>query len=39
MTTDTNTGTCMIFWFVGLSVAAVGKTAGEVVKEVRRQFR
>lgn len=29
----------MIFWFIGLTVAAVGKTAGEVVKEVRRQFR
>ena len=29
----------MVFYFVGLSVAAVGKTAGEVVREVRRQFR
>lgn len=32
-------GTMMVFYFVGLTVAAVGKTAGEVVKEVRRQFR
>ena len=29
----------MVFYFVGLTVAAVGKTAGEVVREVRRQFR
>lgn len=29
----------MIFWFTGLAVAAVGKTAGEVVREVRRQFK
>jgi hypothetical protein len=29
----------MVFYFVGLSVAAVGKTAGEVVREVRRQFK
>ena len=29
----------MVFWFVGLTVAAVGKTASEVVREVRRQFR
>ncbi len=29
----------MIFYFTGLSVAAVGKTAGEVVNEVRRQFK
>jgi len=39
MAIDTTTATMMIFWFVGLSVAAVGKTAAEVVKEVRRQFR
>lgn len=32
-------GVMMMFFFVGLSVAAVGKTAGEVVKEVRRQFK
>ena len=32
-------GCMMIFYFVGLSVAAVGKTAGEVVNEVRRQLR
>ena len=32
-------GTMMVFYFVGLSVAAVAKAAGEVVKEVRRQFR
>eukprot|EP00500_Bicosoecida_sp_ms1_P002290 CAMPEP_0203811278 /NCGR_PEP_ID=MMETSP0115-20131106/3464_1 /ASSEMBLY_ACC=CAM_ASM_000227 /TAXON_ID=33651 /ORGANISM="Bicosoecid sp, Strain ms1" /LENGTH=798 /DNA_ID=CAMNT_0050720099 /DNA_START=197 /DNA_END=2593 /DNA_ORIENTATION=+ len=32
-------GVMMMFYFVGLSVAAVGKTAGEVVKEVRRQFK
>jgi len=31
-------GTMMIFLFTGLAVAAVGTTAGEVVKEVRRQF-
>mmetsp|Transcript_65031 Transcript_65031/g.89378 ORF Transcript_65031/g.89378 Transcript_65031/m.89378 type:complete len:399 (-) Transcript_65031:304-1500(-) len=31
-------GTMMVFYFVGLTVAAVGKTAGEVVREVRRQF-
>jgi H+-translocating diphosphatase len=31
-------GVMMVFYFVGLSVAAVGTTAGEVVKEVRRQF-
>lgn len=29
----------MIFWFTGLAVAAVGKTAGEVVREVRRQLK
>lgn len=29
----------MIFWFTGLAIAAVGKTAGEVVREVRRQLR
>jgi inorganic pyrophosphatase len=32
-------GVMMIFFFVGLSVAAVGDTAGEVVREVRRQFQ
>ena len=32
-------GVMMIFLIVGLAVAAVGKTAGEVVKEVRRQFK
>jgi inorganic pyrophosphatase len=31
-------GTMMVFFFTGLAVAAVGDTAGEVVKEVRRQF-
>lgn len=31
-------GTMMVFYFTGLAVAAVGDTAGEVVKEVRRQF-
>ena len=29
----------MIFFFVGLTIAAVGRTAGEVVKEVRRQLK
>lgn len=29
----------MIFWFTGLAIAAVGKTAGEVVREVRRQLK
>jgi len=29
----------MVFWFVGLTVSAVGKTASDVVREVRRQFR
>ena len=32
-------GVMMIFYFVGLSVSAVGRAAGEVVKEVRRQFK
>ena len=32
-------GVMMIFLIVGLAVAAVGKTAGDVVKEVRRQFK
>jgi Na+/H+-translocating membrane pyrophosphatase len=32
-------GVMMVFYFVGLSVAAVGTTAGEVVNEVRRQFK
>lgn len=32
-------GVMMIFYFVGLSVAAVGDTASEVVVEVRRQFK
>ena len=31
-------GVMMVFAFVGLSVAAVGRTAIEVVKEVRRQI-
>jgi len=31
-------GTMMVFYFTGLAVAAVGKTAEEVVHEVRRQF-
>ncbi|OQR88432.1 H -translocating Pyrophosphatase (H -PPase) Family, partial [Thraustotheca clavata] len=31
-------GTMMVFFFTGLTVAAVGDTAGEVVLEVRRQF-
>lgn len=31
-------GVMMVFYFVGLSVAAVGTTAGKVVEEVRRQF-
>ena len=29
----------MVFYFVGLSVAAVGRAAGHVVEEVRRQLR
>ena len=29
----------MVFYFTGLSVAAVGSTAEEVVQEVRRQFK
>ncbi|CBJ25689.1 vacuolar-type H-translocating inorganic pyrophosphatase [Ectocarpus siliculosus] len=32
-------GVMMIFWFTGLAIAAVGKTAGEVVREVRRQLK
>jgi Na+/H+-translocating membrane pyrophosphatase len=32
-------GVMMVFYFVGLSVAAVGRTAGHVVEEVRRQLR
>ena len=32
-------GTMVVFYFTGLAVAAVGKTAGEVVNEVRRQLR
>ena len=32
-------GTMMIFLFAGLSIAAVGKTAEEVVQEVRRQLK
>jgi inorganic pyrophosphatase len=31
-------GVMMVFYFTGLAVSAVGRTAGEVVKEVRRQF-
>lgn len=31
-------GSMIIFYFTGLSIAAVGKTAHEVVLEVRRQF-
>jgi inorganic pyrophosphatase len=32
-------GSMIIFYFTGLSVAAVGKTAHDVVIEVRRQFK
>ena len=32
-------GSMIIFYFTGLSIAAVGKTAHEVVIEVRRQFK
>lgn len=32
-------GVMMIFYFVGLSIAAVGRAAGAVVQEVRRQLR
>ncbi len=32
-------GVMMVFYFVGLSVSAVGRTAQEVVKEVRHQFK
>ena len=32
-------GVMMVFYFVGLSVSAVGRTAQEVVAEVRRQFK
>ena len=38
-TTTTTVQVMMIFWFTGLAIAAVGKTAGEVVREVRRQFK
>lgn len=31
-------GVMMVFYFTGLAVSAVGRTAQEVVKEVRRQF-
>ena len=32
-------GVMMVFYFTGLAVSAVGRTASEVVKEVRRQFK
>lgn len=32
-------GVMMVFYFVGLTVSAVGRTAGHVVDEVRRQIR
>eukprot|EP00554_Chaetoceros_debilis_P009824 CAMPEP_0194104226 /NCGR_PEP_ID=MMETSP0150-20130528/4584_1 /TAXON_ID=122233 /ORGANISM="Chaetoceros debilis, Strain MM31A-1" /LENGTH=920 /DNA_ID=CAMNT_0038791695 /DNA_START=144 /DNA_END=2903 /DNA_ORIENTATION=+ len=32
-------GSMIIFYFTGLSIAAVGRTAHEVVLEVRRQFK
>lgn len=32
-------GSMMIFYFTGLAIAAVGRTAHEVVIEVRRQFK
>jgi len=32
-------GTMMIYWFTGLAIAAVGKTAHVVVLEVRRQWQ
>lgn len=32
-------GSMIIFYFTGLAIAAVGRTAHEVVLEVRRQFR
>jgi Na+/H+-translocating membrane pyrophosphatase len=32
-------GVMMVFYFVGLSVSAVGRCAQEVVKDVRRQFK
>ena len=32
-------GSMIIFYFTGLSIAAVGRTAHEVVIEVRRQFK
>jgi inorganic pyrophosphatase len=32
-------GSMMIFYFTGLTIAAVGRTAHEVVIEVRRQFK
>jgi H+-translocating diphosphatase len=32
-------GVMMVFYFVGLTVSAVGRTAQEVVREVRRQFK
>ena len=32
-------GVMMVFYFTGLAVSAVGRTAGEVVREVRRQFK
>ena len=32
-------GVMMVFYFVGLAVSAVGRSAQEVVREVRRQFK
>ena len=32
-------GACVVFLFAGLTIAAVGRAAGQVVEEVRQQFR